>query len=610
MKTIGVRKALIFGILLLFVGTNFISTTTGDSNEKMNDQINERQPSPLLTIDWWPMFHHDLTHSGYSTSLAPSACHVVWTFQTDTLILSSPIVADGKVYIGSNHTYYCLNASTGKKIWECNTDGWAEGNPAIENGKLYLVSRNQDGVNKIFCVYADTGHYLWNYTDCYWPFSPVVYNGRVYFGSLDGYVRCLNALNGSFIWSFSTDSIGTSNAPAISAGKVYFGAENGKMYCVNASNGEELWNYPTNGKIMECPSMANGKVYFGSVDWKIYCLNAENGQSLWNFSTNYYVDSTPAIAYGKIFIGSRDCNLYCLNANTGQYVWSFSANDQVDSSPAVADGKVYVGSDDGRMYCLNADTGTKLWDYMTGSYVMSSPAIANAKVYIGSYDTNLYCFGGVVVANFTWTPTKPNRYQTVIFNASTSYSPDPNEYITLYEWDWDNNGLYENASTSPTMTHLWPDPGTYSVTLRVTNNINATDTVTRTFSISNQPPNPPTITGPAKGKIKVATEYNFTAVDPEGDDVHYLIDWGDSTNNSWIGPYPSGDLIAKSHIWSKKGKYTIKAKAVDTFGNSSDWGTLQVSMPLTYERPHLRFIDLLFDRFPHAFPLLRILLGY
>jgi outer membrane protein assembly factor BamB len=599
-----IRKELLaIGIIVLFVGTSLVPITSGTGGIK-----DASKQSRASSTDWWPMFHHDLTHSGYSTSVAPSTSNVVWKYQTEIIILSSPVVAEGNVYIGSNHTYYCLNALTGEKIWGCVTDGWAEGNPAVENGKIYLVSRNQYGVNKIFCLDADTGQYQWNYTDCYWPFNPVVYNGMVYFGSLDGYVRCLNALDGTLIWSFSTNSVGVSNAPAISAGKVYFGAENGRMYCVNASNGVQVWNYTTNGKIMECASIADGKVYFGSCDYKIYCLNAENGQSVWNYTTNYYVDSTPAIAYGKIFIGSRDCNLYCLDAGTGQYVWTYAANDEVDSSPAVADGKVYVGSDDGRMYCLNAETGTKLWDYATGSFIESSPAIANGRVYIGSYDTNVYCFGGVLAADFTWLPTKPTHGQTVTFNASTSY--DPNGHITLYEWDWDHDGVYEETSPTPITTHLWSDPGSYPVTLRVTNNMNQTATVTKTIRIENQPPSPPSITGPAQGKIKVALEYHFTATDPEGDTISYFIDWGDGTNSGWIGPYQSGAAITQSHSWTTKGIYTIKAKAKDIYGNESDWGTLSVTMPLSYEPTHFRLLYWLFERFPNSFTLLRHLMGY
>jgi hypothetical protein len=124
----------------------------------------------------------------------------------------------------------------------------------------------------------------------------------------------------------------------------------------------------------------------------------------------------------------------------------------------------------------------------------------------------------------------------------------------------------------------------------------------------NQPPAAPTITGPAKGKIKVATNYNFTTRDPDGDEISYFIDWGDSSNSSWIGLSPSGDVIIQSHTWSKKGAYTVQAKAKDSHGSESDWGTLQITMPFSYTSPFESFWERLFERFPHSFPLLRVLL--
>jgi pyrrolidone-carboxylate peptidase len=130
------------------------------------------------------------------------------------------------------------------------------------------------------------------------------------------------------------------------------------------------------------------------------------------------------------------------------------------------------------------------------------------------------------------------------------------------------------------------------------------------LSSINIPPDIPTINGPANGKVGVATEYNFTTTDPESDEVYYFIDWGDTTNSSWIGPYPSGDIITQPHTWSKKGTYTIKAKAKDIYGNESDWAQLQVTMPCSYNNPFLPFWIKLFERFPHAFPILRYLLGY
>jgi hypothetical protein len=131
-----------------------------------------------------------------------------------------------------------------------------------------------------------------------------------------------------------------------------------------------------------------------------------------------------------------------------------------------------------------------------------------------------------------------------------------------------------------------------------------------TKQTENLPPDPPVISGPANGKAKQPYNYTFNATDPNNDDVSYYIDWGDNTTSGWLGPYPSGDALLQSHTWATKGSYTIKAKAKDIYGNESGWGTFTVSMPLSYEPLQVRFFVWLFERFPHAFPILQCLLGY
>ena len=75
-----------------------------------------------LAVDWWPMFHHDRNHTGYSTSTAPNTNHTIWTYTTGEAVISCPAVVDGKVYVGScDKKIYCLDALTGTHIWNYAT---------------------------------------------------------------------------------------------------------------------------------------------------------------------------------------------------------------------------------------------------------------------------------------------------------------------------------------------------------------------------------------------------------------------------------------------------------------------------------------------------------
>lgn len=114
-----------------------------------------------------------------------------------------------------------------------------------------------------------------------------------------------------------------------------------------------------------------------------------------------------------------------------------------------------------------------------------------------------------------------------------------------------------------------------------------------------QPPNKPnTPEGPSSGKAKETYVYSTSTIDPEGDDVYYLFDWGDGTESGWIGPYDSGRTCEVSYTWSSKGTYEIRVKAQDFHGVVSDWSDpLEVSMPRakTYQ---ILFFERLLQHFP------------
>ena len=126
---------------------------------------------------------------------------------------------------------------------------------------------------------------------------------------------------------------------------------------------------------------------------------------------------------------------------------------------------------------------------------------------------------------------------------------------------------------------------------------------------SSNPPNKPALTGPTRGKVNEVYTYTATATDPDGDDIYYLFDWGDGTTSGWLGPYESGVQESASHSWSEQETYTIKAKAKDTNDAESGWVTLEMTMPISYNIQLLSFWDLMFQRFPNAFPLLRHMMG-
>jgi outer membrane protein assembly factor BamB len=71
-----------------------------------------------------------------------------WTFATRARVESSPAIASGRVFVGSNDgRFYVLNLNDGTKLWEFNAGAPLSASPAIANGRIVIGS--QDG--RLYC---------------------------------------------------------------------------------------------------------------------------------------------------------------------------------------------------------------------------------------------------------------------------------------------------------------------------------------------------------------------------------------------------------------------------------------------------------------------------
>ncbi|MHC4249354.1 MAG: PQQ-like beta-propeller repeat protein [Planctomycetota bacterium] len=102
-------------------------------------------------------------------------------------VISIPAVAGSRVYVAIGQSpmhrqgqgmLTCVDAATGKKVWESAKVDRTTAQPAVVDGLVYI----SDYTGRLHCLDADTGAHYWQHDlqDKVWFASPIVADGKVY----------------------------------------------------------------------------------------------------------------------------------------------------------------------------------------------------------------------------------------------------------------------------------------------------------------------------------------------------------------------------------------------------------------------------------------------
>ena len=189
-------------------------------------------------------------------------------------VYGSPAVCEGKIYLGAESgIVYALNENDGSRIWSYNTyDIISASSPVIADGRVFIGTGSVTGF--LYALDALTGGFLW----CY-PLhgggaysTPAVASGRVYMTSSDGSVYAIDATDGTLIWESKPGGT-IIGGMAVADGKIFIGSHDYNVYALSESDGSIIWKYMTGEAISwSSPAVAYGNLYIGSQDGKVYAF--------------------------------------------------------------------------------------------------------------------------------------------------------------------------------------------------------------------------------------------------------------------------------------------------------------------------------------------------
>jgi len=368
---------------------------------------------------------------------------------------SSPIVMGDRVFLqnaaGKGSTLQervmCLNADTGKLIWEYkfnvfSTDvpthrtGWASPAGDPTTGNVYAF-----GVGGTVLGLSNDGKLLWerNLTEQFGMFtthggrtvSPIIDGDLVIVsGPLEGWGE--NALRrprfvafdkrtGECVWvsppmdrpydtTYAPPTIVTINGERL----LVSGIGDGGVHALKPQTGELVWSYPMAKRGINTGVAVHGNNVIvthseENLDTSemglIASIDGSGKGKLGKEQTKWAVTgwqggfSSPILDGERIYQVDNGANLHAFDVSTGKQLWALSLGTIQKSSPVFADGKLYVGTENGKFYILKPGaTSCEILDEdqlgTEGSpeQIIGSVAVSRGRVFLVS-DTSVYCLG-------------------------------------------------------------------------------------------------------------------------------------------------------------------------------------------------------------------------
>ena len=239
-----------------------------------------------------------------------------------------------------------------------------------------------------------------------------------------------------------------------------------------------------------------------------------------------------------------------------------------------------VGTYSGNVKVVNQDDSTD-YENIPASLEVKKPGpdlICSGELHWNDVEPGATLYGSFTVKNDGWPGSELDWEITEWPNWGTDWTFTPSSGTGLKPED--GAVTVQVSVVAPTQHGQ-----TFNGKVKVVNKDDNSDyeEISAYVSTHNDAPNKPTITGETNGNAGTEYEYTFTTTDPESDNVFYWIKWGDGNEDGWLGDYPSGNEIKHKHTFSETGTYTIKAKAKDVLGKESEWGYLEVFMPVNQQ---------------------------
>lgn len=355
----------------------------------------------------WVMYQGSADHNAV---LATSQAAFSWTYDAGAKINSGLAIVGNRVLFDTfAGDVVALDVRTGQRVWTSRVDNIAMSTPVVKDGIVLVgtgdngllgspksssvydpdVNRNPDEIwgrpegDHVIAFDVSDGNRLWAYRTAGEDMpSPAIVGSIVVFANGDQHAYGLDLKTGRAIWrddigGVSTMASATAVPGAIVVSSCNLSAQTVKTFALEPKSGSVRWRVPL-GNCDASPAASSAAVFLSGVDEDktrphfgrntATAVDVATGRILWRYEDP---DAGPFTGKGSheraitgtfadgLYLQSMPCSkkMIAFDAPTGKLRWVFKGKAPVKMSAVVSRGRAYFGDAAGHLYILDAHSG-------------------------------------------------------------------------------------------------------------------------------------------------------------------------------------------------------------------------------------------------------------
>lgn len=248
-----------------------------------------------------------------------------------------PVAADdNRVFVASGEAIHALNAETSEVLWRAPVGTITS--PLVAH-QGWVVAVTGAGVT---ALRAADGSKVWSRSTGAQRERATIEGDNLYLPLDDGQVLALDLQTGAERWS--SRFTGPLSEVLATADRVYVGSADKYLYCLNAGTGRWTWDgwrvwigAPLRGR----PAADETRVYVSSMDNALRAYDRRDGALRWHETVPFRPTRGPAVIGSRIVVPGTAAELKAFDAATGQP----SGQIALPSEPAVPPGFTASGAE-------------------------------------------------------------------------------------------------------------------------------------------------------------------------------------------------------------------------------------------------------------------------